>query len=70
MGDGGPVREVVDGGVHNYCLADDEGWEDVEINLVDSAVDDHVAGDAEEDQEIYTSVKKIVGEQALGETAE
>jgi len=61
VGDPGPVRKVVDDGRHHDCLADDEGGKDVKINLVDSAVDDHVADDAEENQEVYAGIKEIVG---------
>ena len=61
MGDSGPVRQVVDNGGHHDCLAEDEGGQDVKINLVHSAVDDHVAEDAEENQEVDAGIKKVVG---------
>ena len=70
MGDAGPVREVMDSGVHDDCLADDEGGQDVKINPVHLAVDDHVAEDAEENQEVDARIEKLVGKQALWKSAE
>lgn len=70
MGDFKPPGGVVDHGVGHQGLGGDKGGEEVEINGVNAAVDDEIAGHAEEDEDVHTSVEKWRRKDCRWKTAE
>ena len=57
VGDPRPVRQVMENGVRHDRLPNDERRQNVKVDSVDTPVDDHVAGDAEKNQQVHTSIK-------------
>jgi len=69
VGDFEPPGGAVDQGVSDEGLGGHEGGEGVEIYGVDAAVDDEVADDAEEDENVHAGVEKCRGQDAGWEAA-
>src|SRR5271169_3671978 len=63
-----PVRQLVKNSVGDNNLADDEWGKHVKIYLVDVLIDNQVAYDTKNDQQVDSGIKKLRRQQSLRET--